>query len=61
MATFNNITAESFAQENLHGSGRKRQRCREAVSCLRCRQKKVKVYSVFRDAVAFQLLTGVAV
>lgn len=43
MATFNNITAESFAQEANQEGGRKRQRHREAVSCLQCRQKKVKV------------------
>ncbi len=44
MATFDIITAESFAEENLQSEGRKRQRYREAVSCLQCRQKKVKVY-----------------
>ncbi len=47
MATFDIITAESFAEENPQGEGRKRQRCREAVSCLQCRQKKVKVYKRF--------------
>lgn len=47
MATFDIITAESFAEENLQGEGRKRQRHREAVSCLQCRQKKVKVNECF--------------
>ncbi|KAF7511522.1 hypothetical protein GJ744_004110 [Endocarpon pusillum] len=42
MATFDIITAESFAEESLQGEGRKRQRYREAVSCSECRQKKVK-------------------
>lgn len=46
MASFNNITAESFAKESLQGEGRKRQRYREALSCLQCREKKVKVTCV---------------
>jgi hypothetical protein len=46
MATFDNITAESFAKEIL-GGGRKRRRCREALSCLQCRQKKIKVIRCF--------------
>ena len=44
MATFDIITAESFAEESLQGESRKRQRYREAVSCSECRQKKIKVY-----------------
>lgn len=44
MATlkFTNITTDSFVKESQPGAGRKRKRHRPAVSCVPCRQRKIR-------------------